>query len=816
MIDAFGQDFRIAARRLARHRAFTITALVTLALGIGVNSAIFSVVDAVLLRALPFDKQHELVEITEQRNGAGDYGISAHEYMAWREATSVLSGALMYRNTSFTLTGRGDATTTNALLVTANFFDVLGTHAILGRGFADGEDVAGANRVAVLSHKYWMSRFGADSGVVGTDIALDNTAYRVLGVMAPGGEFDPEMWVPFNLRAEAQTVGRHATAVIARLKPTVTLEQAQREVSAVSARLERELPQANAKHGALLTPVYDSVVGNSKRAVLVVFGAVGFVLLIACANVAHLLLTRAAGRRREVAICAAVGASRGRIIAQLLSESVLLAVLGGGLGILVAVWIVGLLPSIPAIQIPRIAEARIDTTVVAVTLGLSLLTGLLSGIVPAFRASNVSLTEWLSAGARSSDRGGRRIADGLVVSEIALAFALLVGAGLMVRSFTRLTSVRPGFNADNVLVVSTSVPASSYSTPASQRDAFDAIARRIGALDGVAAVGTTTAVPIAMCCNGMYVTMEGMPEPQPGEDRSALTRTVGGDYFAAMGVPLTQGRLFDASDARKALPLMRWYPQQPYPAFYNEPQAAPVAVINEAMARRYWPDGNALGRRFKAIESPWITVIGVVGDVRDRGLGGEISPEYYLSASQEPAAAMTFVIRTAGDPVAIDRAVRAEIRGFDKTLPVSEATTMRRVVSNSVGRPRFNALALASFAVLALALSLVGIYGVLSHAVAQRTREIGIRCALGANAVDVMKLVLGRAAALTGIGIAVGLVAAYSLSGLLTRLLFEIQPTDAPTYVMIAALLGVSSLLASYLPARRALAIDAVGAMKEE
>jgi putative ABC transport system permease protein len=810
------QDLRIAARRLRRTPAFTVIAVATLALGIGANSAIFSLVDAVLLRPLPFKDQDGLVRIFETRNGQGEDNISGHEFMAWREAHSVLDGVLFYRGADLTLTGRGDATAVNGIQVSASFFDVLGTKPLVGRGFREGEDAAGANRVVVLSHKMWVQRFSADSGVVGYDIVLNNEKFQVLGVMSPGGEFDPDLWVPANIRVEAQAVGRHALAVIGRLLPGVTMARAESELNGISARLERELPQFNTGHRAHLVPVYEDVVGDSRRAVLVVFGAVGFVLLIACANVAHLLLTRAAGRRREVAICAAVGASRARLISQLLSESVLLSLAGGLLGLLLAVWIVALLPGIHAVHIPRLAEVRVDRTAIAVTFVLALMTGVISGLIPALRVSRVSLTEWLADGSRTSAGAGRRFADALIVSEIALAMVLLVGAGLMLKSFSRLTGVQPGFDAHNVLAVATRLPAAKYPTPSSQRDAFDELTRRIAALPGVVAVGATTDVPIATCCSGIQIAIDGAPTPPPGQEPSALYASVSDDYFAAMNIPVKSGRVFNPSDARIALPLIRWWEQAPYPAHFAEPQAGPAAVINESMARQYFPNGDAVGRRIRIVSSPWITVVGVVGDVHHRGLATPAVPEIFLSQSQEPHGGLTFTIRTAGDPRAVATAVRSEIRGFDRELPINALTSMDDVLHDAVGGPRFNAFALGAFALVALTIALVGLYGVISHSVAQRTREIGIRGALGASARDVMRLVLGRAGQLTAIGIGVGVVVAYAMSTFLTKLLFDVEPTDPGTFAAIAALLAVAALAASYAPARRALRIDPLVALRND
>jgi putative ABC transport system permease protein len=810
------QEIRIAARRLARNRGFTVIAVVTLALGLGVNTAIFSLVDAVLLRPLPFADQDRLVTIEETRNGGGRENVSAHEFAAWREARNVFDDLAMYRAIDATLTGDGDAVRLSLLRATANVFTVLGVAPAIGRGFVAGEDSTGAPRVAVLSLGFWRRHFNSDSSVIGRDVLLNQQSYRVVGVAGSMSEFEPDVWITLNVPNEVLTVGRHALTVNARLKPGVTIERASDEVNAISARLERELPQFNTGHRARIITAYEDVVGSSRRAVLVLFGAVGCVLLIACANVAHLMLTRAAGRRREIAICAAVGASRPRLIVQLLGESVLLAVLGGAFGLLIAVWLVALVPTIDAVQIPRIAEATVNGTAIGVAFLLALATGVVSGLVPAIRASRVSLTELLTEGARATGAAGRRIANALVVSELAVAVVLLVGAGLLLKSFSRLTSVDPGFNPHGVLVVPTSLSGPRYATPVAQRDVYDAIARRLAALPGVVAVGGTTETPLAECCNGIALAIEGQPPPPPGQEPSAMLRTTTGDYFAALRIPVRAGRAFNASDARVALPLIRWWDQQPYPPRFDEPQAAPAAVINQAMARAYWPNGDALGKRFRVIASPWITVVGIIGDVKHRSLGADVAPEIYLPASQEPSTAISMMVRFTGDAAALSQAARSVLGEIDRDIAAGAIRTMEDVTHASVASPRFNALALGAFASLAVALAIIGIYGVMSHTVAQRTREIGIRTALGASGGDVMRIVLRQAGALTAAGVALGLFTALGVTRALTRLLYDVAPTDAATYATIAVLLAAVAMLASYVPARRALRVDPLIALRSD
>jgi len=817
-MDALWQDIKHGVRSLARSPGFTVVAAVTLALGIGANSAIFSLVNAVLLTPLPFKDPSRLVRLYEQRNaGSGaaspDGNVSAHEYVAWSEqAKPVLEGQLLYMNGQFNITGDASPAVISALDVTAGFFEVLGERAVIGRTFLPGDDAPGAERLVVLSDRLWRHRFAADSNIIGRSITLDQMPWRVIGVAPASGDLDPDVWVPIDLAAEAARVGRHASTVIARLKPGVTIAQAQAALNVVARHLEEQYPGDNAGHRVHAVPLFDDLVGEARRPMLVALGAVGFVLLIACANVAHLLLTRGARRRPELALRAALGASRRRLVVHMLTESVLLSLAGGGLGLFIASWLGDLLPRIRAVQIPRLNETRIDLVVIGVTFAIALITGILSGIGPALRASRLDLREWLTEGARGTVGRGHRIADALVVSEIALAMVLLVGAGLMVRSFARLTRVNPGFDSRHVLLLPITLPPARYGAPESQVTAFDQLMLRLAALPGVRSVGATTEAPLYNCCNTYPLTIEGRPV-QHGEEVGALFHATTPDYFRTLAIPLRRGRELALSDARTAVPLIRWWPQQPDPAHFNEPQAAPVALVNETMAQRWWPGQDPVGKRFRVLFSPWITVVGVVGDVHHEGLAAASRPEMYLAQSQEPRGAMAIMIRTNGEPMALAAAVREQVREFDHDLPVGELQAMDDVVHNSLGRPRFNAVLLGSLAGLALVLALVGIYGVISYSVAQRTHEIGVRTALGAEAGDVVRLVLGRFVVLTGTGIVVGLAGALALTRLMGTLLFDVAPTDPATFVGLAVLLAAVALLACYLPTRRAIRVDPLVAL---
>ncbi len=812
------QDLRYGVRMLARRPGLTAIAVLTLALGIGANTSIFSLVNSVLLRPLPFTEPERLV-VVHERNQASEQGnVSGHEFVAWRDGNRTLENAALYGYRGFNLTGRGEPEAVEAMVVSGDFFAVLGTVPTAGRAIARSDDQTGAPRVAVLSAGLWQRRFAGDRDLIGRAINLDNQPYTVIGVMPDKGSFDPDLWVPMDSPSEAVKVGKHSNFVIARLKPGVALPAAQRDLATISARLEQELPAFNTGHSVRTRPLHEDVVGQVRRPLIVFMGAVAFILLLACANVAHLLLTRAAARQKELAVRTALGAGRGRLIRQLLTESVLLGVAGGVTGILLVAWVVDLLPKIATAGMPRMDELKIDGRVLAITVALSLLTGVVSGIVPALQSSRlrVRLRDWMSQGTRVTMGPGRRIAGVLVVSEVAVALILLVGAGLTLKSFTRLMGVDPGFTAENVLTATVSLPGDRYAAPQSAIAAFDELAARFKALPGVQFVGSTSQLPVGPCCDGIVITIENRPAPARGQEPGALMAVVGHDYFRAMQIPLRRGRHFNSADTRFALPLIRYWEQQPYPAHFDESQAPPAVIINEAMAEKYWPGEDAVGKRFRILYSPPVTVVGVVGNVRQRGLSLTPEPEMYLPQSQEPRGALTVVVRMAGDPSSYIAGIRQQIRSFDRDLPAGEILPMTSLVRESVRGPRFNALLLGAAGGLALMLALIGIYGVISYSVASRTHEIGIRTALGADARDVLKLVLGQAMTLAGTGIVLGLVGALALSRVLRRMLFEVEPTDPLTFAGIAALLAAVSLLASYLPTRRATRVDPLVALRSE
>src|SRR5215472_9213105 len=810
-------EIRCSVRSLLKQKGFTLIAVVTLALGIGANTAIFSVVNAVLLRPLPFKEPERLVLVWERRanSGATEIPVSAHEFAAWRERSHSFQALALLEPSTVSLTGRGDPVSVTAARVSVEFFPVLGVPPLLGRTFVTGEDQSGDSKVVLLSQKLWTQRFGADRNVINQSVILSDQSYTIVGVM-PTLEFMPDVLLPINLPGEVQKVGKHSEEVIGRLKPGEAIDQVQTELATIAHQLEEEIPNDNLGHGVQVVALHQDLTGSVQRALLILFGAVGFVLLIACANVANLLLTRATARQKEMAIRTALGASRWRLVRQTLTESQLMAFTGGGLGLLSAFWLVQVFRQITAINLPRLDQVSIDRRVLMATIGFSAFTGLLAGVVPAWRTSAFELHRWMNEGTRSTPGATRRrIGAALVVVEIALAVILLVGGGLMLMSFVRLVRVDPGFDPHQVLRLDLSLPGLKYKEPQQQKAFYEELIERLKGLPGVESVGATTNTPLGTTDNWDPFAIEGRPAPPPGQQQQAATRVVSSDYFRTLKIPLRNGRFFANADARVALPLIRWYEQQPYPAHYDDPQPAPAVIINETMARLYWPNEDPLGQRLRIIVGPWMTIVGVVGDVRHSGLTSLPNPEMYLSDLQEPSSSLDVMVRTKGNPLALASAAREQVKAIDKELPLS-ITTMDEIFANSVAGQRFNTQLLGAFASLALILAMIGVFGVINYSVAQRTHEIGIRIALGAARRNIFNLVVSQGLFLALLGVAIGSVGAFGLTRLITGLLFDVSPTDAMTFVMVGSIMMAVALLACYLPARRAIKVDPLVALKYE
>jgi putative ABC transport system permease protein len=804
-METLWQDVRYGLKTLGKSPGFTTVAVLALAIGIGANTAIFSVVNAVLIRPLPFREPDRLVRIWEsnpERN-APLFSISAANYLDWREQCTSFERIEAYRREQpVAIAGDDGPEQVMSGRFSAGLPGVLGLAPQLGRSFVADEERPGSGAVAILGHGFWQRRFGGDPGVIGKPITLDGEPYTIVGVM-PEGFVLPnnaaEVWTPLAFSGPELDRANRFLRVLARLKPGVPLEQATAELAAVAARLAEQHPDANRGWGVAVQGLQETVVdARVRRALLVLLGAVGFVLLIACANVANLLLARAAGRGREIAVREALGASRGRIVRQLLTESMLIALAGGALGLLLAAWGIDFLAALDPGTIPRVAEVDVDGRVLGFTLATSVLTGLAFGLFPALRASAQDLNTALKEGGqdRSGERG-RGFRSTLVVLEAALALVLLIGAGLLARSFVRLQEVSLGFEPRGVTALQISLPKSRYPEAAQARDFVGRLIERVATLPGVTAAGAASTVPMFGGNTMTAFTVEGRPS-QPGEYEAADFRVVTPGYLDTLGVPLLRGRGLTPAD---------------------DEGAPPVLVINETFARRYWPGEDALGKRIaiRGVEGEPHTVVGVVGDVRELEAETEPRPTMYQPLMQFPAMrSMTVVARAEGEPEGLAAALREQVWAIDRDQPIASIASMEEIVGRSIAEPRFNALLLGLLAGVALLLALVGIAGVVAYGVARRTREIGVRMALGAHPDDVLRLVLVQGLRPVLAGVAIGLPAAYASSRVLSGLLFGVSPTDPWTYAGVAALLVAAAAVACWVPARRAARVDPVVALRTD
>ena len=803
---AFLADLRHGVRLLLRSPGFTFVAVAALAIGIGANTAIFSVVHTLLVQRLPYTDAERLVVVWEHHvpRNRKDNVVAPANFLHWRDMNGVFDDiAAVGLTSNFTLTGHGDPVEIPIQFVSAAFFPILGVPPALGRPFTADEDRPGS-RVAVISERLWRTRLSGDPAVIGRGITLQGETHTVLGIMPAGFSFldkAVDAWVPVGFSAASRVPRGRWLATVARLKPEVTVEAAQQDMTRVAEALTRQFPDFNTGWTANVVPLREQLTGDVRPALLVMLGAVGFVLLIACANVANLLLARATARQRELAVRAALGAGRGRIVRQLLAESLVLAAAGGAAGLLLAWWGLHLLRVVVAESLPiqRLEQVGIDGPVLGFTFAAALLSGLVFGLVPAFTASGTALNEALKEGGRTGSAArGHRTRSAFVVAEIALALVLLVGAGLLVRSFARLMEVDTGFDSTaETLSMRVSLPQASYREPSARVGFFDRLLDRVDVIPGVQTSGAISALPLASIGSATRYEVVGQPVPAAGQEPVTDVRVVAHDYFGAMGIGLVRGRTFDrglASDAQNKV------------------------VVNETMARTHWPGEDPIGKRIKVSwgDNREDEIIGVVADVRMAGLDARPRPAIYWPHARNGDGSLTLTIRAAGGTGAVVSAVRTILRELNPSLALANVRTMDEVVSRSVAQRRLTMTMLAVFAGAALLLAAVGIYGVISYTVTQRTQEIGIRVALGAQRGDVLRMVVGQAALLSAIGIGAGAAGAFVLTRWMADLLFDVRPFDPATFCAVAGLLAAVALLASYVPGRRATRVDPVLALRGE
>jgi len=829
MWQGLAQDLRYAFRRLANNPGFTFLVAIILALGIGANSAMFSVVDAVLLRPLPFHDPDQLLQLNETESAEGHFPLTGLDFLDWRAQNQTFADMSVYSHPrSYNASVGGEPERASVVETQANFFSILGVQPMRGRAFVDGEDQPGHTRVAVLSYEYWQTRFGGLADAVGKSIQLDGAAYQVVGILpawyhAPG---QADLWIPIDATGKGLGPrGEHHLRAIGRMKPGVSVAQAEADLKAIAARLEKQFPDSNEKVGAAVTPLRENFVAYSREAIWILFGAVGMVLLIACANVANLLMARSSGRKREVALRAAMGASRGRLVQQLLTESVLLSLVGGAIGIVMAYGTVQLLLSAESLPIPRANPIGISWTVLLFTLGVSLAVGILFGLAPAFQASRISLNDDLksggSAGATVSGRG-RLLRDALVVGEIALSLTLLVGAGLLLRTFANLRKADVGVRAESVLAATLILPAERYANFDQQWGFCSRLVQSLERSPGVRSAVLTSELPLEGGNNG-YITIEGQTA-QSTQNTLVEWTYVTPSYFRAMGIPLVEGRDFNEADLASTGESSR---KRALSAGSGATDAANAlkptyeiaTLITQTMARRFWPNETAVGRVFRQ-DAVSFRVIGVVGDVKIWSLRQKPIPQAYFPLTWgigDPGAhQIHVVVQSAGAPNEVASALRTQVRGLDSGLALVRMRTIDQIISESMTDTSYQAVLLGAFAGLAMLLAALGIYGVMSYVVSQRTNEFGIRMALGAGPPTVLRMVVGQGARLAMLGSMAGVAAALALAGVLRRMLFGVEPADPVTLGFVFVLTIAICLAACSIPARRAARVDPIVALRYE
>jgi putative ABC transport system permease protein len=807
------QDLRYGIRTLLKRPGFACIAVATLALGIGASTVIFTVVDAALLRGLPYKEPNALYHLWE-RTPKQDFSKREFSYPDYQDyqQNNVFDGLAAYTGGGALLTGLGEAERIAAPRASANFFSVLGVEPYLGRTFQSGEDVPNGPKVTVLTYGFWQRRFGADQNVLGRAITINGDSYTIVGVLPASFQFalrNSDLWLPYQpTQTQLTRRSMHGTNLIGRLKSGVTPEQANSEINVIASRIEKQYNDSHAGTTARVVPLQEEIVGTVRPILLVLLAAVAFVLLIACANVASLLLTRSLARQKEVALRAALGASRWRVVRQLLTESLLLSLAGGVGGLLIAYWgvpaLVSTLPQNQLIALPFLRSLHIDLGILGFSLGLSLLTGIVFGLVPALQSSRLDLNEVLKEGGRQSSAGtGQRLRSALVVGEIAMAVVLLVGAGLMMKSLMRLLQTNVGFNTENLLTMGVVLSPAKYTDPNKLTDFYTQLHERVRALPGVAGAGTVDILPVNAGNTTRFI-VDGDPIPPPGKETEANSRVVDEHYFRTIGVPLLAGRMFEDRD---------------------DVNAPPVVIIGKTIADRLFPGRDPVGRKLRypsAPQVPPITIVGVVGDVKITGLDDDIRPVLYYPFLQNGGFNTSLVVRSTTDPTSLAGAVRAEIRNLDPDAAILNVNTMEGMISQTQASfiRRFPALLIGIFAGVALLLASIGIYGVVSYSVSQQIHYIGIRMALGAGPSDILRMVLKQGMILALAGVAIGVIASLALMKLLTSwvstLLYQVKTTDITTFAIVAGTLIAVALLACYLPARRATKVDPLVALRYE